>query len=129
MKWKINIHSAVSVYCQIENLVKFEIASGRMKEGDQLPSIKVLGDELGINFNTVAKAYRDLEVGGYLYTRRGMGCFINRGVQKMAQAWVKEHTTQKIAEAARECFAGGISSTMLKKAISDNYSGAKAVYA
>ena len=78
----VNIRSSVSVYEQIENHVKFAIASGKLKATDQLPSIKELGDRLGINFNTVAKAYRGLEVMGLFYTRRGRGCSLRKGVPK-----------------------------------------------
>ena len=58
----IDIHSSMAVYVQIENEVMFGIASGKLKAGDQLPSLYELAKRLGLNFNTVAKAYRDLEV-------------------------------------------------------------------
>ena len=79
---KVNIRSNVAVYLQIENHVQFAIASGELKPGDQLPSVRELSERLKINPNTVAKSYRDLEVMGYLYTRRGMGVFINKDIQK-----------------------------------------------
>src|SRR5689334_5145904 len=69
----IDIHSTVAVYIQIENHIQFAIASGKLKAGDQLPSVRELSERLNVNPNTVAKAYRDLEVMGLLYTRRGMG--------------------------------------------------------
>jgi len=77
----IDIHSSVAVYVQIENHVQFAIASGRLKPGDQLPSVRELSERLGVNPNTVAKAYRDLEVMGLLYTRRGMGVFVNKNIE------------------------------------------------
>ena len=73
---EVNVHSSVAIYAQIENQIRFAIASGKLKANDQLPSIKELGERLGVNFNTVAKAYRDLEVMGLIYTRRGMGCYV-----------------------------------------------------
>ncbi len=73
MMENINIYSDVAVYEQIENHVQFAIASGRLKSGDQLPTVRALSEKLDINPNTVAKAYRDLEVMGLLYARRGMG--------------------------------------------------------
>ena len=76
----IDIHSSVAVYVQIENHVQFAISSGKLKPGDQLPSVRELSERLEVNPNTVAKAYRDLEVMGLLYTRRGMCVFVNKGV-------------------------------------------------
>ena len=78
---RIDIHSSVAVYVQIENHVQFAIAAGRLKPGDRLPSVRELSERLGVNPNTIAKAYRDLEVMGLLYTRRGMGVFINEDVE------------------------------------------------
>ena len=57
----VDMTSDVAVYIQIENLVQFAIASGGLKAGDRLPPTVKLAEKLGINFNTVAKAYRDLE--------------------------------------------------------------------
>ena len=64
MLTNIDIHSSVAVYVQIENQVQFAIASGKLKAGDQLPSVRELSERLEVNPNTVAKAYRDLEVMG-----------------------------------------------------------------
>jgi GntR family transcriptional regulator len=88
----IDIHSSVAVYVQIENTVQFAVASGRLKVGDQLPSVREASEKLNVNPNTVAKSYRDLEVMGIVYTRRGMGVFINKG----AEAKCKEDTRQRI---------------------------------
>ena len=77
---QIDIHSSVAVYQQIENHVRFAISAGRLKPSDQLPSVRELSERLKVNPNTVAKAYRDLEVMGLLYTRRGMGVYVQRGI-------------------------------------------------
>ena len=74
----VNIRSSVAVYVQIESLVQFAVASGQLKPGDQLPSMHELAEKVGVNQNTVAKSYRDLEVMGVIHTRRGMGVFINK---------------------------------------------------
>jgi GntR family transcriptional regulator len=88
----INIHSSVAVYVQIENSVQFAVASGLLKPGDQIPTVREASEKLKVNPNTVAKAYRDLTVMGLLYTRRGMGVFINKG----AETKCKEDTRQRI---------------------------------
>jgi GntR family transcriptional regulator len=111
----IDIHSSVAVYVQIENHVQFAISAGRLKAGDQLPSVRELSERLGVNPNTVAKAYRDLEVMGLLYTRRGMGVFINKGIE----AKCREECRKRIIGRLREVIAEANSSGMSKKDIGD----------
>jgi len=125
---KINIHSSVSVYEQIENQVKFAIASGELKEGDQLPSIKELGDRLGINFNTVAKAYRDLEVMGFIYTRRGMGCFIEKGIKEQCRKDCHDRVIRRLHEVVQEAKAAGIPKKFLSEVISNSISSDGELY-
>ena len=120
---KINIHSSVAVYEQIENQVEFAIASGKLKAGDQLPGIKDLGDTLGVNFNTVVKAYRDLEVKGLIRTRRGLGCYIKEGVQSKCRKVCRERINKRLYEIVSEAKAAGIP----KKVITDMASKSFAV--
>lgn len=109
----VNIHSSVAVYVQIENHVRFAIASGQLKAGDQLPSVRELSERVKVNPNTVAKAYRDLEVMGLLYTRRGMGVFIQKGVE----AKCRESVRRGIIEHLHEVVAEGKSAGMTNKEI------------
>lgn len=129
MKFKINIHSAIAVYVQIENIIRFEIAAGKMKANDQLPSVRELSDRLEVNPNTVAKSYRDLEVMGFLYTRRGMGVFIRADVRKKAQSWVKGYTAQRLIEISREYAAAGLNKEDLTKTVNANFNTKQPVYA
>lgn len=117
MLTRINIRSSVSVYEQIENQVRFAIASGRLKATDQLPSIKELGERLGINFNTVAKAYRDLEVMGLIYTRRGMGCYIQKGVQAKCREDCYLRVAGRVNEVVQEAKAAGIPKKFLQEIV------------
>ena len=73
----INIDSSVAVYVQIENHVQFGIASGELKGGDQLPSVRELSERLEVNPNTVARAYSELEIRGIVTTQQGTGTFIS----------------------------------------------------
>lgn len=125
---KINIHSSISVYEQIENQVKFAVASGRLKEGDQLPSIKELGDRLGINFNTVAKAYRDLEVMGLIYTRRGMGCFIQKGVKDKCKEDCFARIVRRVHEVVQEAKAAGLPKKFLTDIITKSLATESELY-
>lgn len=64
-------------YRQIIDQIKFGIASGRLKIGEQLPTVRALAVELKVNLNTVAKAYKELEIQNVLETQQGTGTFIS----------------------------------------------------
>lgn len=65
------------LYHQLERSIKFAIATGKLRIGDQLPTVRQLAVDLRINANTVAKVYTELERAGILQTRRGVGTFVN----------------------------------------------------
>jgi GntR family transcriptional regulator len=64
------------LYHQLERSIKFAIATGKLRIGDQLPTVRQLAVDLKINANTVAKVYAELERAGVLETRRGVGTFV-----------------------------------------------------
>jgi GntR family transcriptional regulator len=78
---RLDLHSGVPVYRQIIDQVHGGVASGIISVGDQLPTVRQLAVDLSINPNTVARAYRELELGGLLETHQGTGTFIS--TQKM----------------------------------------------
>jgi GntR family transcriptional regulator len=65
------------LYHQLERSIKFAIATGKLRLGDQLPTVRQLAVDLRINANTVAKVYSELERSGVLITRRGVGTFVH----------------------------------------------------
>ncbi len=74
--WMIEFNSGIPVYKQVVNRIEAAIAEGKLKEGVQLPTIRSLHQKLQINPNTVAKAYRELELKGIIDSQRGSGCFV-----------------------------------------------------
>ena len=72
-----NPSSGVPIYLQLMEQVKHSIETGALRPGDQLPGIRPLAEELVINPNTVAKAYRELEHEGILELRHGAGAFVS----------------------------------------------------
>ena len=124
----IDIHSSVAVYVQIENQVQFAIAAGKLKPGDQLPSVRELSERLEVNPNTVAKAYRDLEVMGLLYTRRGMGVFINKGIEVKCREDVRRRIVGRLHEVAAESKAAGLSNAEIKDVIDLSLKSEGSVY-
>jgi GntR family transcriptional regulator len=64
------------IYAQLERGLRAAIATGRLRPGDQLPTVRQLAVDLRVNANTVARVYAELERNGVLETRRGVGSFI-----------------------------------------------------
>ena len=73
----IDPHDATPIYAQLERGLRAAIASGRLRPGDQLPTVRQLAVDLQINANTVARVYAELERAGVIETRRGVGSFIS----------------------------------------------------
>lgn len=74
--WTLEFHSGIPVYKQIMHHVQAAVAAGRLREGDQLPTIRALHQKLKVNPNTVARAYRDLQHLGVLAAEQGSGCYV-----------------------------------------------------
>jgi len=73
----IDSRDSTPIYAQIERGLRAAIASGRLRSGDQLPTVRQLAVDLRVNANTVARVYAELERDGVLETRRGVGSFVN----------------------------------------------------
>ena len=65
------------LYAQLTRAIRFAIATGKLRVGEQLPTVRQLAVELRVNANTVAKVYAELERSGILETRRGVGTFVS----------------------------------------------------
>jgi GntR family transcriptional regulator len=76
MLFAIHFKSSKPVYLQLVDQVKAAAASGAVRPGEALPSIRPLAEELRVNRNTVAKAYAELEAQGVIETMAGKGCFV-----------------------------------------------------
>jgi GntR family transcriptional regulator len=70
-------HDSTPIYAQLERGVRAAIATGRLKPGDQLPTVRQMAVELRVNANTVARVYAELERSGMIETKRGVGSFIS----------------------------------------------------
>jgi len=72
----LNPSHPMPLYAQLTRAIQFAITTGRLKIGEQLPTVRQLAVELRVNANTVAKVYAELEREGVLETRRGVGTFV-----------------------------------------------------
>jgi GntR family transcriptional regulator len=75
-KIKLDFRSKIPIYIQIIDQIKHLIASGALTADDQLPTVRELADNLGVNFTTVARAYRLLDEEGLISTQHGRGTYI-----------------------------------------------------
>lgn len=100
-RFRLDLHSGVPVYRQIIDQVRGGIASGSLTVGDQLPTVRQLAVDLAVNPNTVARAYRELELGGSLETHQGTGTFIS--AQKFPSG--QKERARQLAQIIGDCVA------------------------
>ena len=93
MLFRTNPSSGVPIYLQLMEQVKHAVETGALRPGEQLPGIRPLAEELVINPNTVAKAYRELEHEGVIELRHGAGAFVT------ANARARKGTTDRLRAA------------------------------
>ena len=110
-----NPASGVPIYLQLMEQVKHAIETGALRPGEQLPGIRPLAEELVMNPNTVAKAYRELEHEGVIELRQGAGAFVsgNAGSKKLTE---KLHAGQAIvADAVERLRERGLSNEEIRR--------------
>ena len=98
------------LYAQLTRAISFAIATGRLRVGEQLPTVRQLAVELRVNANTVAKVYAELERSGILETRRGVGTFVSaRHLATSHRDEHEKHLTELIDRFLEEAGALGFS--------------------
>jgi GntR family transcriptional regulator len=96
MQIHISPSDGLPIYLQIVNQVKYLVASGRLAAGEELPPIRTLAQELVINPNTVARAYRELELAGIVEKRRTAGTYVSGTGSPLARRERVRILTQRI---------------------------------
>ena len=114
----INTKDDTPVYIQLQNQVLDYIALGILGKDDQLPSVRMLSKELGINPNTVAKAYANLEMQGYVYTKPARGVFVN--TENVAEIVFKKKLDE-LKTKVEDCRNVGIQKDMILLVIDEIY--------
>ena len=120
--YSIDSRSAIPVYEQLKRQIVLHIVSGRLDEGEKLPSIRELAATLRINPNTVAKTYRQLETDEFVTSRKGLGVFISAGVRELQNdrnEIFMELTDEFLSKAA----GLGLNADEIMKGLSDRLKG------
>lgn len=98
IKFILDPKAGVPFYRQIIDQIRFGIASGNLAIGEQLPTVRALAVELKVNLNTVAKAYKELEIQNILETQQGTGTFISGVEMKIGESERKEKLNSIVRE-------------------------------
>jgi GntR family transcriptional regulator len=102
MTFQISFSSGTPVYLQLAEQVKAAVASGALRAGEALPSIRPLAEDLRVNRNTVAKAYSELENQGVIETLAGKGCFVRETGTPLRKAARLERLAEVIDQAVTQ---------------------------
>ena len=97
----VDFRSGEPIYTQIVNQIQHLVAQGKLKQGDQLPTVRHLATELRVNFNTVARAYRILDETGLISTQQGRGTYI---WEKPDEEKIYQLRRQSLEELIKHCF-------------------------
>jgi GntR family transcriptional regulator len=104
MLFHVNTSSGVPIYVQIETQVKNAIAAGALKRNQALPSVRRLASDLGINPNTVARAYQELEQDGVIATVPGGGTYVAESVPR----FLKSEKLRRLQPYAKQIAVEGV---------------------
>ncbi len=96
MHLRVSANDGNPIYLQIVNQVKYLVAAQRLSPGETLPSVRKLAEQLVVNPNTVARAYRELEAAGVLTTRRGAGVYVSDAGSPLARSEQTKILTERI---------------------------------
>ena len=117
MQLHISANDGLPIYLQIVNQVKYLVASGRLKPGEELTPIRVLAERLLVNHNTVARAYRELEAAGVVEKRRTAGTYVSDQGSPLARRERIKILTERIDALLAEARQMGVAYEDLTKLI------------
>ena len=104
----IEFNNKEPIYLQIVELIKKAVASGELGAGEKLPSVREMSAMIGVNPNTLQRAYAELERIGVTYTKRGMGSFVSEADGHVDQL-KQELATELVKKFLNDIKAAGIS--------------------
>jgi len=123
MLLKPNPSSGVPIYLQLMEQVKHAIETGALRPGEQLPSIRPLAEELVVNPNTVAKAYRELEHDGVIELRQGAGAFVSDKAPTKKDADKLRAAQATVAGAIEKLRERGVTDEEIRRLVEAELSG------
>lgn len=119
MEISIDLNSQTPVYIQLIDQVKTGVQLRKLKPGDQMPSIRQLATDLGINHNTVAKAFRLLERDSVIETRGYRGSYVHAHARKNSRTDLNDWMHMQLGNTISELREAGLTDSEIRNAFSD----------
>jgi len=118
MNLKVDLHSGVPIYAQVVERLKHMVATGELKPGDQLPTVRQLARDVRVNLNTIARAYALLNDAGVISTQQGRGTFVRERPDARALSRMRaEKLNTLIERAVVEAFSLGYKPAEIREAV------------
>ncbi|MGH1365231.1 MAG: GntR family transcriptional regulator [Calditrichia bacterium] len=114
MEITIDTSTAVPLFTQLINQIKQAVQTGHLKPGSALPSIRQLANDLGVNHNTVAKAYRLLERDSVIETKGYRGTFVHPNAEANSSVDLNEWVTLKLTETIKLLRSSGATDSEIR---------------
>lgn len=121
MQIHISAQDGVPIYMQIVQQVKMLVAAGRLEAGEELPAIRTLAEQLVVNPNTVARAYRELELAGIVEKRRTAGTYVAEQGSPLAKRERMKLLTERIDQLLAEAEHMSVSLDEIQKLIGQRH--------
>jgi len=124
---RIEPSSPVPIYRQIIDQIRYQIAAGALKEGDQVPSVRQLAGEIAVNQNTILKVYNQLCTEKVLRIERGSGTFVAASKQNIPVAERKKIVAKLLRDAAVQAIHLDVGLEQVKEQLEKEYEAIKAM--
>jgi GntR family transcriptional regulator len=117
--FKLDTASGVPFYRQVIDQVLAGIATGALVPGERLPTVRALAVQLAVNLNTVARAFKELEIRGVLATQQGNGTFVATSEVRIDEVERRRRVAQLVGDVLARAAAQGITLDELREALAD----------
>lgn len=114
MYFSIDVHSDTAIYLQLVRQIKFAIASGTLRPGQLLPSVRMLSQQVALNPNTVSRAFNQLQTDGVIEALRGRGMVVCEQAPKHCRKDREMVVNERIGAIMTEAWNAGLSRTQIE---------------
>lgn len=122
-QFTLDARSGVPFYRQIIDQILAGIATGSLSTGDRLPTVRQLAVDLAVNFNTVARAYKELEIRGVLNTQQGSGTFVAEQKVSVDEIEKRRQLNQLLDEFLAKAARQGLTLAEIRRALDEREGG------
>lgn len=123
VRFQLDTASGVPFYRQVIDQTLAGIATGALAAGERLPTVRALAVELAVNLNTVARAYKELEIRGVLTTQQGSGTFVSDAEVKLDEVERRRRVAQLIDGLLARAAAQGLTLNEVREALAERETG------